>query len=234
MDLLREHEIPGGYLQGQAVAYGSPEDFENAHTREDTEFAWENLGNLQDPHTTREILQDWVETKLAETELRTPPSASLVDELLALHHAFQSTSTIVRQLRTGVLESDSTPDEIKQSRLQLALTQEEGRIWDEIRSIIAYPHEARTTMALADLTQRSEVLAESYQKRSSPPPPEAYHESRMLIEAMGVPCIESRAPYEAEGVAASLVRHGRAHLVASEDTVRVTLPFLLCAFRASH
>ena len=40
-----------------------------------------------------------------------------------------------------------------------------------------------------------------------------------IIRAMGVPCVETDGPFEAEALAASIVIHGQADFVASEDTV---------------
>ena len=214
-------DFPVNDIPGQNAAYGLPDDFDDTQFRNDTGFpprAYDD--DLGSSEIYKETLKEKLETSFIETDFRLSQSTSLVDELLSLFYAFQSSSSIIRSMPSSTCDLDSTQEEIKESKSQLILSQEEARIWHEVRALLAHPHKAQTTLALADLTQRSEFLSDAYEKRSKPPPPEAYTESRVLIEAMGIPCLESSGPYEAEGLAASLVRHGRAHVVASEDTVR--------------
>jgi len=64
--------------------------------------------------------------------------------------------------------------------------------------------------------------APSWSSRTSgvtiPLPKITYEESKDILRAMGVPCVESTGPYEAEALASSLVLNGCADYVASEDT----------------
>jgi flap endonuclease-1 len=62
-------------------------------------------------------------------------------------------------------------------------------------------------------------MVQSLLRRSNPPTEITYEESKSVLHAMGVPCIESTGPYEAEALASSLVLNGCADYVASEDTV---------------
>lgn len=71
----------------------------------------------------------------------------------------------------------------------------------------------------AKLEEQSGLMAESLVRRAKPPTTLTYAESRLILEAMGIPCIESSIPYEAEALASSLVLHGFADFVGSEDTV---------------
>jgi flap endonuclease-1 len=77
---------------------------------------------------------------------------------------------------------------------------------------------------LADLTQTSNVMFESYQRRTNPPTTQTYEDSKSIIQAMGVPCIDAVGPFEAEALASSIVLSGLADYVASEDTVRTLIP----------
>ncbi|KAF8758315.1 PIN domain-like protein [Rhizoctonia solani] len=71
----------------------------------------------------------------------------------------------------------------------------------------------------AKLEERSGIMAASLTRRANPPTSLTYAESRLILEAMGVPCIQSYLPYEGEALACSLVLHGFADFVGSEDTV---------------
>ena len=72
---------------------------------------------------------------------------------------------------------------------------------------------------LISLAKKSSVISESYGRRNNPPTAQTYEECKEIIRAMGVPCLDSAGPYEAEALAASLVINGHADYVASEDTV---------------
>ncbi|KAJ1310004.1 hypothetical protein OPQ81_006760 [Rhizoctonia solani] len=70
----------------------------------------------------------------------------------------------------------------------------------------------------AKLEEQSSLMAASYERRANPPTALTYAEARLILEAMGVPCIQSSLPYEAEALACSLVLNGLADFVGSEDT----------------
>ncbi|KAG8715904.1 hypothetical protein FRC11_013407 [Ceratobasidium sp. 423] len=70
----------------------------------------------------------------------------------------------------------------------------------------------------AKLEEQSGLMAASFARRANPPTSLTYAESRLILEAMGIPCIESSLPYEAEALACSLVLNGLADFVGSEDT----------------
>ena len=84
----------------------------------------------------------------------------------------------------------------------------------------------------AKLEERSGHMAASFERRANPPTTLTYAESRLILEAMGIPCIQSSLPYEAEALACSLVLNGLADVVGSEDTVRYYIPMLIRAFIA--
>lgn len=71
----------------------------------------------------------------------------------------------------------------------------------------------------AKLEEQSGLMVSSLLRRSTPPTALTYAESRLILAAMGVPCIQSSLPYEAEALASSLVLNGLADFVGSEDTV---------------
>ena len=103
------------------------------------------------------------------------------------------------------------------SRSQHEMTIEEGLIWDSF-------FQRQDLAAIAEqfevLASKSKALCKSYEHRGTPPTDTTYMECKLIIEAMGIPYIESPPPYEAEALASSLVLNGLADYVASEDTVR--------------
>ncbi|CCO28802.1 hypothetical protein BN14_02800 [Rhizoctonia solani AG-1 IB] len=78
--------------------------------------------------------------------------------------------------------------------------------------------ELSITERSAKLEEQSSIMAASLARRANSPKALTYAESRLLLEAMGIPCIQSYLPYEGEALASSLVLHGLADFVGSEDT----------------
>lgn len=72
---------------------------------------------------------------------------------------------------------------------------------------------------LVTLTEKSSLISESYKRRAHPATSETYAESKELLQAMGVPCVDVDGAFEAEALASALVLNGVADYVASEDTV---------------
>ncbi|KAG1776885.1 PIN domain-like protein [Suillus placidus] len=142
------------------------------------------------------------------------PSAE--DVISALSSLYQEYRDCVAQITSlpSTVEVPESPDETRveyiMSRSQLQMTIEEGQIWDTLSGA--------PETALATLAEKSGVLSESYARRSNPPTTQTYEESKEILCAMGVPCIESEGPFEAEALASSLVIRGIADYVASEDT----------------
>ncbi|KAL5528507.1 hypothetical protein ACEPAF_7643 [Sanghuangporus sanghuang] len=151
---------------------------------------------------------------------RTPLSnqSYLSEQLGTPYKSHEASSKASQTITLPIDPSIVSPEEVSESRKQLSLSYDENLLWNKIPSLIAHPRFLRTPPLLVNLLQRCKILCDSYKKRASPPTEETYKESRMILEALGVPCIESRGQYEAEGLAAALVRRGLAHFVASEDT----------------
>lgn len=121
---------------------------------------------------------------------------------------------------TSELEVGEQPDtsdvvSLSQSQRELALA--EGQIWASLPQEKNNLDEAISTVSL--LADRSELISRSYRRSSELPNAQTFLESRVMIEAMGVPWIETDPPFEAEALASSLVLNGLADYVASEDTV---------------
>jgi len=109
------------------------------------------------------------------------------------------------------------------SKTQHQLAVEEGKFWEKLMDPdeVVDHDESTTASILAFLREKSSFMVQSYLRRNNPPTVITYDESKNILEAMGVPCIESTGAYEAEALASSLVLNGCADYVASEDTVRI-------------
>ncbi|KAI0760191.1 PIN domain-like protein [Fomes fomentarius] len=110
--------------------------------------------------------------------------------------------------------------EYAMSKTQQSLIYEEAQLWAQLaESVEAGTGMTESVSRMAEsLEAKSNVLSESYMRRTHPPTAETYKESKEILRAMGIPCIEPSGPYEAEALAAAVVLSGHADLVASEDT----------------
>ncbi|KAI0301647.1 PIN domain-like protein [Multifurca ochricompacta] len=106
------------------------------------------------------------------------------------------------------------------SKTQYQLAIQEGKFWEKLTGPEAGidQNESPTATILSSLREKSCFMVQSYLRRNNPPTEITYEESKTILDAMGVPCIEPTGPYEAEALASSLVLGGFADYVASEDT----------------
>ncbi|KAJ3868901.1 PIN domain-like protein [Lentinula novae-zelandiae] len=128
------------------------------------------------------------------------------------------------------LEAGAAQEVYDMSKRQCQLTLQEGEFWDSLTSTLGsepelapvelhshYEGDAHHKM-LQELTHKSNIISESYRISTHPPTSQTYAESKEILQAMGVPCIDCDGPFEAEALASSLVLNGYADYVASEDT----------------
>jgi hypothetical protein len=127
----------------------------------------------------------------------------------------------------SAISGDPTDTQVQaaMSKTQYQLIIEEGKLWQKLtnfeEAVDQDQDESPTaTTILTSLREKSCFMVQSYLRRNNPPTEITYAESKDILHAMGVPCIESTGPYEAEALASSLVLNGCADYVASEDTVR--------------
>lgn len=135
----------------------------------------------------------------------------------------ESTKVEVAAVLPSVASEDveAAKEEYALSKNQQSLTDEEGKLWDMIAEAATADGVPEPISKYAeDLVAKSAVLSESFQRRQYPPTPSTYAESREILRAMGIPCIEPVGAFEGEALAASLVLNGHADYVASEDTVK--------------
>ncbi|KAF8637882.1 hypothetical protein AX17_002505 [Amanita inopinata Kibby_2008] len=126
-----------------------------------------------------------------------------------------SPSPVIATAQNGVdLE---TRAELLMSKAQYQLTLEEGQLWMKIFTPQKQLEET-TDVTVNNLAYKSSVMSESYRRRTYAPTSKTYDESKEILQAMGIPCIESTGAFEAEALASAIVRRGQADYVASEDT----------------
>jgi flap endonuclease-1 len=163
-------------------------------------------------------------TVFASQELVEPANAQV--QLDALSSAFPQIHPS-SPASSGPVDPADAQVQAAMSRTQYQLTLEEGKLWEKL----AGPDEAvdldesPTDSILASLREKSSFMVQSYHRRNNPPTEITYEESKNILRAMGVPCIDSTGPYEAEALASTLVLNGCADYVASEDTVRFNFFF---------
>lgn len=156
--------------------------------------------------------------------------SQLIRNLLSLYRKYEKSVSVI--IQTPMVEltaadatetpGEGTDEQYAMSKNQLQLTVEEGKLWASLIDPMSLQAARGTLDALAI---RSESLTKSYERRNNPPTFKTYEESKEILCAMGIPCVDAVGPYEAEALAASLVHQGLADYVASEDTVNF---FLIC------
>ncbi|ESK97384.1 5 flap endonuclease [Moniliophthora roreri MCA 2997] len=139
-------------------------------------------------------------------------------KVTSIYHASRQTTSAPDS------DAEAAKAEYEISKTQAQLTVEEGNFWDTVAALF----DSRVDLQpidgispsdmLTTLTKKSFLLSEIYKRSSRPPTSQQYNESKELIKAMGVTCIDTEGAVEAEAVAASLVLNGHADYVASEDT----------------
>lgn len=115
------------------------------------------------------------------------------------------------------------------SKQQYELTVQEGKVWAEIcggveKSILEIS--AVADKEVDSLLEKSQVMANSFQKRNNAPTAQTYQDSKTILSAMGILCIDATGAIEAEALASSMVLNGFADYVVSEDTVRIYSTFV--------
>lgn len=135
-----------------------------------------------------------------------------------------STSSVI----TTAEQLEADPDfNVSASRHQYQLAIQEGEAW----AMLATGMEDLLEQAeggFVDLQERSQVLVDSYERRTNFPTDQTYEDAKILLTAMGIPCIQSEAPFEGEGLASAIVLAGHADFVVSEDTVSLRGDFKPC------
>ena len=118
-------------------------------------------------------------------------------------------------------QDDETKVTQELSQAQRQLVMEEECIWKRLSEKVASEEgtEGGVSFLARELEDKSAKILTSYERRNNPPTDEVYSQSRIILRAMGVPCIDTEGGVEGEALAAAIVQDGLADFVASEDTV---------------
>lgn len=130
-----------------------------------------------------------------------------------------STSTQAQKLPPSVTDDEAT--EYVMTKAQHQLTVEENNLWKQLSTSLASPPPVLSGLVeeeLGALVDRSQTMQTSFQRRTNFPNSDTYRESKEILTAMGIPCIDATGAVEGEALASSMVLGGLADYVASEDT----------------
>ncbi|KAK0237914.1 PIN domain-like protein [Armillaria nabsnona] len=213
-------------------AYSTPDISEPKPTLADTRPLTSDLGGahsdstsspvqVSDCATERNRLTLFV-TKDSGVSSSKSQSESVADSMISLFHNFRSSIPKLASLNKASpeeapIDESEERTEVFMTKAQYELTLEEGKVWG---NLVVVDESEDTSMKdeVFKIYQKSTVMFESYARRTRPPTAQNYIECREILEAMGIACVESEGPYEAEALACALVSHGFADYVASEDT----------------
>ncbi|KAG5727812.1 putative flap endonuclease 1 like protein [Termitomyces sp. T112] len=198
---------------------GSPEDnFSQLSSKESTSHAQTTYKFDTIPTTPSS-------ESISPSTTQTPPTPEdILGQLSDLYLSYRQSVSRLAALSNPLdsspfsIPSVGDPDtqaEIVMTKAQYQLTLEEGRFWD---AFAAEPRGAKLPDVLKMLTETSECMSASFERRMNPPTSSTYLESKEILKAMGVPCLETSGAYEAEALASSMVLNGLADYVVSEDT----------------
>ena len=129
--------------------------------------------------------------------------------------------------------SDEEEDRVYRvmTKAQNQLTTDESKVWGKIAtSMSMYTNTAGSTASLDfpistindinTLADKSFVMSTSFLRRTQTPTDQTYRESKEILQAMGIQCIDAADATEAEALASAIVHQGLADFVVTEDTVR--------------
>ena len=114
------------------------------------------------------------------------------------------------------------------TKAQNQLTMDEGKLWENITTWMttsmnpaaSLDFPISTINDINALMDKSHLMSMSFQRRADTPTAGTYQESKEILQAMGITCIDATDATEAEALASAMVHQGLADFVATEDTVR--------------
>ncbi|KAL1742547.1 PIN domain-like protein [Schizophyllum fasciatum] len=155
----------------------------------------------------------------------TPASPDdLASQFVSLYRQYRDSIPKVAALTAAPTASESQSDaqsDMIMTKEQRQLTLDEGGFWQELQAFDRYTATAQVAKpryAIDALMQKSALMHASFDRRAHPPTESTYRESKEILAALGVPCIDATGAFEAEALASSMVLGGQADYVVSEDT----------------
>ncbi|KAK0495872.1 PIN domain-like protein [Armillaria luteobubalina] len=195
--------------------YSTPDIKEPRPILADTRPSISDLGDAHSGSTSSPVQDSGVSSTKSRSE-------SVADSMISLFHNFRK--SIPKLVSLNKASPEEAPINESEERTEVFMTKgqyelilEEGKVWGNL-AVVDESEETSMEDEVFKVYQKSTVMFESYARRTRPPTAQNYIESKEILEAMGIACVESEGPYEAEALACALVSHGFADYVASEDT----------------
>lgn len=148
--------------------------------------------------------------------------------LVSLYQDYRNSIPKVAALIASPVASESQSDaqsDVLMTREQRQLTLDEGSFWEDLRtrqSLVSADTivlaKTKPKIAIDTLMHKSALMHASFDRRAHPPTDITYAESKEILAALGVPCIDATGKFEAEALASAMVLGGQADYVVSEDT----------------
>ena len=124
------------------------------------------------------------------------------------------------------------------TKAQNQLTTDEGKVWGKVAtsmsmyvkpsaSIVSLDFPISAINDIHTLADKSFVMSTSFLRHTHIPTDQTYLESKEILQAIGIPCIDATDTTEAEALASAIVHQGLADFVATEDTVHKTSKIIL-------
>ncbi|KAI5829171.1 PIN domain-like protein [Schizophyllum commune Tattone D] len=167
-----------------------------------------------------------VDGELPRTSVVSPTDITTL--LISLYQEYRNSIPRVAALATAPATPESQSDaqsDMIMTKEQRQLTLDEGGFWQELQTSRFYSTpfttgspKAKSTYAIDILMQKSALMHASFDRRAHPPTEATYLESKEVLAALGVPCVDATGAFEAEALASAMVLGGLADYVVSEDT----------------
>ena len=180
---------------------------------------WESIPKLASLSQESRVIPP-AEVRQASASEDPQPMAGALPLQLSSSASPEDVSDVLAEVLTPEENSRAAAEEYALSKHQQLLTDQEGKLWDMLAESAQADHLPGSVAKFAeDLEAKSNILSESYQNRIRLPTQSTFDESKQILAAMGIPCIQPAGAFEGEALCASLVLNGYADYVASEDMV---------------
>ncbi|KAG7448688.1 PIN domain-like protein [Guyanagaster necrorhizus] len=217
-------EITSPPMKHEATSHTTDTTMENTAVKADPYSAPSATPESKPSLDTRPSTSDRTSSSAQDLSVISSESKGemVADSLISLFHNFRNSVSKLASINKASpeeapIDESEERTEVFMTKGQYELILEEGKVWDNMGAV-----EESEEFSMEDevfkIYQKSTVMFESYARRTRPPTVQNYLECREILEAMGIACVESDGPYEAEALACTLVSHGLADYVASEDT----------------
>jgi flap endonuclease-1 len=180
---------------------------------------WEHVINPTLDPTRAEVNGRYADSPVPSMPQNMLPTIAQRELPALLKDLYSSFYQSVQKLNPEAKGSEGTTEHTISKR-QIALAAEEKEVWNDLLNALSSSRPIKSIGSrLISMGEQSALISKSFQRRLDVPTAQTHAESKDILRAMGVPYLETDGPFEAEGLASSIVRRGHADYVISEDTV---------------